>query len=402
VNILVFNAGSSSVKFSLIDPSGYHFSARGMIERIGMESPFLLCKNIHGHEWSERVGVKSIFEAVEMIIGFLIDPKNRIIHDKSAIYAVGHRVVHGGENDLGSVLINEETKEIIKKNVPLAPLHNPPNLEGIEACEALLPDIPQVAIFDTAFHATLPDYAYLYAVPYEFYEKYHIRRYGFHGISHKYVAEEAAQHLKHDFDKFSCISCHLGNGCSITATKDGKSRDTSMGMTPLEGLIMGTRSGDIDPSIVEYLLDNTSMDYKEIFHYLNKKSGLYGLSGYQFSDMRDISSAYVKGDRKAILCLDAFCYRVKKYIGSYLAALNGTDCLIFTGGIGENSPIVREKICCNLSSLGIQLDYSANESASSKNIHSIHSEFSPTKILVIPTNEEKEISRKVESILNDK
>jgi len=401
VNILVFNAGSSSVKFSLIDPSGYHFNARGMIERIGMESSLLLCKNIHGNEWSEKVRVKSIFEAVEMIIGFLVNPNNRIIADKSGIYAIGHRVVHGGEIALGAVLINEETKEIIKKNIPLAPLHNPPNIEGIEACEALLPNIPQVAIFDTAFHATLPDYAYLYAIPYEFYNKYHIRRYGFHGISHKYVAEEAAQYLKHNFNKFSCISCHLGNGCSITATKDGKSRDTSMGMTPLEGLIMGTRSGDIDPSIVEYLLDNTSMDYKEIFHYLNKKSGLYGLSGYQFSDMRDISSAYVTGDRQAILCLDAFCYRVKKYIGSYLATLNGTDCLIFTGGIGENSPIVREKICHNLSSLGIQLDYSANESASSKNINSIHSESSLVKILVVPTNEEKEISRKVESILNN-
>lgn len=398
MNILGINAGSSSVKFSLLHAQDYSVLCTGMIERIGLDGTEFHYENSAGRKENRKIYVKSIFEAVSIIQQALTRKEIGVIDDVSQITAIGHRVVHGGEEINKSVFIDKYIKDIIRSNIPLAPLHNPPNLEAIEACETLFDNITQVAIFDTAFYSPLPKHVYLYAIPYEYYSQHKIRRYGFHGISHKYVSEAAANYLSIDYDNSSCISCHLGNGCSITAVQKGKAIDTSMGLTPLEGLIMGTRSGDIDPSIIEYLLNNTEMDYKDIFTMLNKQSGLYGLSGIGSSDLRDIESAIEQGSQQAQVCLDAFCYRIKKYIGSYMAVLSETPCIIFTGGIGENSVVVREKVCSDLNVLGLGIDREKNRNIS-EGPREIQSEGSRLKILVIPTDEVKEMTKQVVKLM---
>jgi len=396
MNILVLNCGSSSVKYQLIEVDKKLFLAKGSIERIGMSGAVLTNTRADGDEIKISGDILDHTTAIEYILAVLLSKNHGVITSKGEIHAVGHRVVHGAETFTGSVLIDESVIKGIRDNFEIAPLHNPHNLRGINACETHLTDIPQVAVFDTAFHHEMPPHAYIYGLPYSFYTQYKIRRYGFHGTSHEYVAQRAAELLRKELKKTKLITCHLGNGCSIAAIDKGISIDTSMGFTPLEGLLMGTRSGDIDTSIILYIMAKEGLNYSEANTLLNKHSGLQGISGVS-SDMREVIKEMNEGNKKAKLAFDVFCYRVKKYIGSYIAALGGLDALVFTGGIGENSPDVRKAICEGLEYLGIEFDKSANSSKDKEK--AITTDKSPASVFVIPTNEELMIAIETKEVV---
>jgi acetate kinase len=388
MKVLVVNCGSSSIKYQLFQMPQGTVLARGLVERIGEERSALLHEyNNHKHRLEGNVADHQA--GMALILETLIAPRVGVIKNITEIGAVGHRVVHGGEEFTGSVLITDKVLASIERFADLAPLHNPPNLVGIRAAQSKLPGIPQVACFDTAFHTTIPEVAYLYALPYELYKQYGIRRYGFHGTSHRYVARRAAALLGRGKYEINCITCHLGNGCSVAAVKNGRSIDTSMGLTPLEGLVMGTRSGDFDPAILFYLADK---GYKvaALNNLCNKQSGLLGLSG-ESNDMRTLSEKAAQGDRRARLAIDVFCYRVRKYIGSYTAVLGTLDAVIFTGGIGENAVDVRHEICRDLGQIGLQIDPARNQ-AVVRAEGEISTPDSRVKVLVIPTNEEGAIA----------
>ncbi|MEM2088381.1 MAG: acetate kinase [Thermoproteota archaeon] len=393
--ILVINCGSSSIKYKLFDAESLAGVASGLLERIGGK-PAVLKHEVNGSLTKREVDVSNHKQGLELILEVLVKTEPKAIDSLEEIIAVGHRVVHGGDTFFESTVIDEKVLETLRKWAHLAPLHNPPNIAGIEAARSLLPRVLQVAVFDTAFHQTMPETAYLYAIPYELYEKFGIRKYGFHGTSHKYVAYKAAEILGEQIGKLRIITCHLGNGCSITAVKNGRSIDTSMGFTPLEGLVMGTRSGDLDPSIVFYLIEKGFLP-REVEDLLNKKSGLLGLSGIS-NDIRDLKREAEAGNRKARLALEIFAYRVKKYIGAYVAALGGIDVLVFTGGIGENDPLMRKMICSDMAFLGLKLDLKVNETLVGKT-GIISDEQSRVKILVILTDEELAIAEETKKRL---
>ncbi|MDT0646576.1 acetate kinase [Zunongwangia sp. F260] len=392
-NILVINTGSSSFKFQLIQMPAEKVLASGLVERIGQQN-----SEIHftseGYSGKQEQDVPNHSVALKAVTNLLMDPEKGVIKNASDITAIGHRVVHGGTTFSETTVINDEVKQEIKSLFSLAPLHNPPNLTGIEVAEEVFPNAKQVAVFDTAFHSSIPAKAYKYAIPNKLTEENDIRLYGFHGTSHKYVSEQAIEKLGKSDSKI--ISVHLGNGCSITAVENGKSVDHSMGFTPLSGLIMGTRSGDIDPSVIFHLVDKLGYSLKEVNEILTKKSGMLGLTG--FSDLRDIETEAQKGNRECKLALEMNAYRIKKYIGSYVAAMNGLDLLVFTAGIGENSSTMRNLICENMDFLGIELDPSKNDIRSKEN-RIISSESSKVKVMVIPTNEELEIARQVDKLV---
>ena len=388
MKVLVVNCGSSSIKYQLFDMPSQAVLSKGLVERIG-ESASALVYQCQGQSKRIESEVRNHDEAMALILEALIDPGNGVIKDTKEIGAVGHRVVHGGEAFTGSVAIDDKVIASIEKVADLAPLHNPPNLTGIRAAIQEMPGVPQVACFDTAFHTTIPKVAYMYALPYELYEKYGIRRYGFHGTSHRWVARRAAEMLgKHKYD-LNCITCHLGNGSSIAAVRNGKSVDTSMGLTPLEGVVMGTRTGDFDPAILFYLADK-GYSIAEMNTLCNKKSGVLGLSGSS-NDMRSLGEKAAQGDKRARLALDVFAYRVKKYIGAYTATLGRLDAIIFTGGIGENAADVRAAICSDLDQIGVEIDPALNASDVGKGV-TISSTDSRVAVLVIPTNEEAAIA----------
>ncbi len=399
MKILVVNCGSSSVKYQFIDMNGEKVLCKGLAERIGIEGGRLVHRVNNDKHVIER-NMKDHEEALKLVLGVLVDLEIGVIKDLSEIDAVGHRVVHGAERFASSVLIDEEVMKALEENVHLAPLHNPPNILGIKAIQKLLPKVPNVGVFDTAFHQSMPKKAYLYALPYELYETHRIRRYGFHGTSHRYVSRRAAEVLGRDYYDFKVITCHLGNGASIAAVRHGKSIDTSMGFTPLEGLVMGTRCGDIDPAIVIYLQQNLGMSVEKVYDLLNKKSGMLGLTNNLSSDMRDIEDAAHSGNEIAQLALDIYVYRIAKYIGAYAAAMNGVDAIVFTAGVGENSPYVREKVCEYLGFLGVKIDRQLNDVKGLERI--ISTPDSKVAVLIVPTNEELVIARDTKYIVENK
>lgn len=390
MNILVINCGSSSLKFQLIDSETEKVLAKGNCERIGIDGR-LVYAPAGGAKETTDYDMPSHKEAISCMLTALTGDKTGVIKELSEIGAVGHRVVHGGERFTSSVIVNDEVKKAIEECSDLAPLHNPANLIGIHACEELMPGTPNVVVFDTAFHQTMPAKAYMYGLPYRYYEDYRIRKYGFHGTSHSYVSKRAAAFLGEDIKNMKMIVCHLGNGASLSAVMNGECIDTSMGLTPLEGLVMGTRSGDVDPSVVEYIAKKENAGVSEVLNILNKQSGLFGLSKNLSSDIRDIWSGIEADNEYAILAMDVFCYRIAKYIGSYAAAMNGVDAIVFTAGIGENDHGVREKVCSYLNYLGTTLDLEANNVRGTEAV--ISTEDSKVKLLAIPTNEELAIAR---------
>jgi len=400
MDILVINTGSSSLKYQLFDMAGPTALASGLVERIGDSQAKLMHKKRPGQPGegalTREEAIPDHGAAMRTVIALLTDPEHGVIKDASEITAVGHRVVHGGEHFHASTLVDADVLAAIRACVPLAPLHNPANLIGIETAQALFPGVPQVAVFDTAFHQTMPPKAYLYALPYELYTELNVRRYGFHGTSHRYVAGEAARMLGKAPEETNLITVHLGNGSSICAVREGKSVDTSLGMTPLAGVIMGTRSGDIDPAIIFYLAERKGLSLSEIDDILNKKSGLKGICG--MNDMRDIHKAVAEGDVQAKLALEMFGYRNRKYIGSYMAVLGRVDAIVFTAGIGENDPVSRELSCRGLSALGVTLDHERNLSPE-RGARDIGASGSQVRVLVIPTNEELEIARQTGEVL---
>jgi acetate kinase len=386
MKILVLNAGSWSLKFELIDTAGSQLLGRGIIERIGAaQAAMVSFDNCHGARKRYAAEIAGYSQAAEAALDCLTDPRDGVIKGPAAIEGVGHRIVHGGEHLSDSVRIDENTIRLIEQCSDLAPLHNPLGLKGIRAAQRLLPGVPQVAVFDTSFHSTLPAKAYLYGLPYSYYTQYRIRRYGFHGTSHRYVSRRFAQIHGAAPEDLKLITCHLGNGCSMCAVEYGRSVDTSMGFTPLEGLLMGTRCGDIDAAVIPYLVTREGLDIDEVDALLNKRSGLYGLSGLT-NDMRDLLAAGESGHVQARLAVEVFCYRVKKYIGAYFALLDGADAIIFTGGIGENAPPVRARICDSLTALGVRLDPARNEAARGVEA-GISAAGQPVAVWVIPTNE---------------
>ncbi|MDI6827115.1 MAG: acetate kinase [Armatimonadota bacterium] len=400
--ILVVNAGSSSLKYQLIDMSNEEVVAKGIVERIG-EQGANGAGLTHEAKGKEKISIKTSvgdhMQAMRLVFDTLINEKTGSIKDISEIAAIGHRVVHGGETFFESVIIDDKVVDTIARLTQLAPLHNPPNLMGIEAAMRIAPNAPHVAVFDTAFHHTLPRHAYIYALPYEFYQKHGIRRYGFHGTSHKYVSARAAKILEaqgRDKESLKIITCHLGNGASMTAVVGGKSIDTSMGLTPVEGLVMGTRCGDIDPAIIPFLQKELGYSADDIDNIINKKSGLLGISGVS-NDMRDIVSEAQAGHKRSQLALDVFCYRIRKYIGAYAAAMGGLDAIVFTAGIGEHTPIVRARVCEGLEFLGIEIDAEKNEACHGE--CDISKETAKTRVLVIPTNEEIAIARETARVV---
>jgi acetate kinase len=399
MKILVLNCGSSSVKYQLIDTSISIALAKGLVSRIGMSQALLTHKPFDRPEIKITPEILDHIVAIEYVISILLSQNHGVIKDKKEIEAVGHRVVHGGEKFADSVLITAEILAEIRNCIELAPLHNPHNIRGINACEKILPGIPQVAVFDTAFHQKMPPVSYIYGIPYILYKKYGVRRYGFHGTSHHYVSKRAATVLGKPLSELKMITCHLGNGASMTAIKEGISSDTSMGFTPLEGLLMGTRCGDIDPSIILHVMAREELSLHEANTLLNKHSGMQGISGVS-SDMRDIIEESQKGNRGAQLALDIYCYRIKKYIGAYAAAMGGLDVLVFTAGIGENSPLVRKKCCEDLEFLGIKIDDERNDEGI-KVEQEISSDDSKVKVLAIPTNEELVIAVDTERIVKE-
>ena len=391
MNILVINCGSSSLKFQLINAESEEVLAKGLCERIGIDGR-LTYQPAGGEKEISEKAMPTHTEAIQFVIDALTNEKTGVVKSLSEIGAVGHRIVHGGEKFASSVVITEEVKKAVEECNDLAPLNNPANLIGVEACEKLMPGTPMVAVFDTAFHQTMPEKAYMYGLPYEYYEKYKVRRYGFHGTSHSYVSKKAAEVMGKAYDEVKTIVCHLGNGASVSAVLNGKSVDTSMGLTPLEGLVMGTRSGDIDPAIMEFIAQKENLDIEGIMNVLNKKSGVFGLSGEISSDFRDLTGAMAEGDKKAKIALEVFAYRVAKYIGAYAAAMNGVDDIVFTAGIGENVSYVREQVCSYLGYLGVELDPDANEKFRGEQ-GEITKPGCKVRVFVIPTNEELAIAR---------
>ena len=396
MKILVLNCGSSSVKYKLIDSASKEVLAEGGVEKIGLPDSFLKFKRPDGSKETITVEMPDAKAAVENVIKVLTDPKEGVIKSFDEIDAVGHRVVHGMDKFNKSVLITPEVIEKVKECYTVAPLHNPANIAGIEAVTSLIPSVPQVAVFDTAFHQTMPDYAYMYALPYEAYEKYGVRRYGFHGTSHRYVSKRACEFLGVDYDKQRIITCHIGNGGSIAAINDGKCVDTSMGLTPTEGLMMGTRVGDVDPGALVYLMKEMNLDADGLMNLINKKSGVAGVSGVS-SDMRDIEAAIKEGNERARLALEMYEYRILKYIGAYAAVLGGVDIIVFTGGVGENQTITREKICKKLEVLGVTFDEEANKTRGEE--ITISGADSKVKVVVIPTDEEMMIAQDTAAIV---
>ena len=396
MNILVINCGSSSLKFQLINSESEGVLAKGLCERIGIDGK-LTYQPEGGEKTTSDKAMPTHTEAIQFVIDALTDEQTGVVKSLDEINAVGHRVVHGGEKFASSVVINDEVLKAIEECNDLAPLHNPANLIGINACRELMPGVPMVAVFDTAFHQTMPSKAYMYGLPYEYYEKYKVRRYGFHGTSHSFVSKRVAELVGKPYDATKTIVCHLGNGASICAVENGKSVDTSMGLTPLEGLVMGTRSGDIDPAIMEFLAKKENLDIAGLMNVLNKKSGVYGLSNNLSSDFRDLSEAAADGNEIAELALDVFAYRVAKYVGSYTAAMNGVDNIVFTAGIGENSAIVRTMVCKYLGYLGIEIDEELNGKRGQEIV--ISTPESKVKVLVVPTNEELAIARETVALI---
>lgn len=397
MNILVINCGSSSLKFQLIDSKSEQVIAKGLCERIGIEGSRIVYQKPGMDKKITQAPMEDHKVAIRMVIDALTDEEMGVVSSLSEIGAVGHRIVHGGEKFAASTLIDDEVIAAIEACSELAPLHNPANLIGIRACAELMPGTPMAAVFDTAFHQTMPEEAYLYGIPYSYYEKDKIRRYGFHGTSHSYVSKRAAQVLGEDITKLKLIVCHLGNGASVSAVKYGKSVDTSMGLTPLEGLIMGTRSGDIDPAIIEFIAHKEGKTLEEIMKILNKESGVLGVSGGLSSDFRDLEDSYLAGKPEGTRAMKTFAYRVAKYIGAYTAAMNGVDGICFTAGLGENSALVRSMICEYLGYLGVKLDQEQNKKRGEDLV--ISTADSNTKILVIPTNEELAIARETYALV---
>ncbi len=397
MKVLVINCGSSSLKYQLIDSESEAVLAKGLCERIGIDGRLVYQKEGLEKETTEAP-MPSHKEAIQMVLDALTNPVSGAISSLSEIDAVGHRIVHGGEKFSGSALVDDAMIEAVADCTELAPLHNPANLIGINVCKELMPGVPMVGCFDTAFHQTMPDYAYLYGVPYEYYEKYKIRKYGFHGTSHSFVSRETAKFLDLDINNSKIIVCHLGNGASISAVKDGKCVDTSMGLTPLAGLVMGTRSGDIDPAVIEYLSHKLDASVEEVLEILNKKSGVLGLSKYLSSDFRDLGEAALNGNPYATIALNVFDYNVVKKIGSYIAAMNGVDAIAFTAGIGENDRFVRAKICDSFGYLGITIDKERNK-VRGCNVK-ISTDDSKVDVVVIPTNEELAICRETVAIVS--
>ena len=398
MKILILNAGSSSLKYQLIDMDGEKLLAKGLVERIGIEGSHINQK-ANGQTFDAVSPMANHTEGIQWMLKALLDPEKGALKSMDEIGAVGHRVLHGGERFTASVLVNEEVKEAIKANIPLGPLHNPANLMGIEACEKVMPGTPNVAVFDTAFHQTMPPKAYLYGVPMEYYEKLHVRRYGFHGTSHRYVSKRVCEFLGVDRAKTRVITCHLGNGSSMCAVENGKCIDTSMGITPLEGVIMGTRSGSMDPAVVQYICNNEHISVDEMLTICNKKSGLLGISGLS-SDMRDIDKAADEGNERAIIARDMLVYGIRKYIGSYAAAMNGVDVIVFTAGIGENNCALRERVMKGFEYLGAKLDPAKNAGCREEAV--ISTDDSKVKICVIPTDEEIVIARDTLCIVTGK
>ncbi|MEZ5358532.1 MAG: acetate kinase [Candidatus Zixiibacteriota bacterium] len=400
MNILVLNCGSSSVKYQLIDMEKEFVLAKGLVERIGMSASVLT----HiPHDKPQRKISREILDhiqAIDQVIAMLLSKEHGVIADKKEIAAVGHRVVHGGEDFGESVLITKDLMGEIRNLIELAPLHNPHNIRGINAATMNLEDVPQVAVFDTAFHSNMPAHAYIYGIPYQLYKKYSIRRYGFHGPSHQFVSEQAAVKIGKPIKQLKIITCHLGNGASIAAIDKGTSIDTSMGFTPLEGLLMGTRSGDLDPAIILHIMAREELSLHEANTLLNKHSGLYGISGHS-SDVREIMEAVDGGNKNAKLAMDAYCYRIKKYIGSYTAAMGGLDAIVFTGGVGENAARVRKQCLEGMDFFGIALDDKVNDTPG-KGIRVISDAKSKVSVLVIPTNEELVIARETKRIIEQK
>lgn len=398
MKILILNAGSSSLKYQLIDMDGEKLLAKGLVERIGIEGSHINQK-ANGQVFDATAPMANHTEGIQWMLKALLDPEKGALKSMDEIGAVGHRVLHGGERFTASVLVNDEVKEAIKANIPLGPLHNPANLMGIEACEKVTPGTPNVAVFDTAFHQTMPPKAYLYGVPMEYYEKLHVRRYGFHGTSHRYVSKRVCEFLGMDRSKTRVITCHLGNGSSMCAVENGKCIDTSMGITPLEGVIMGTRSGSMDPAVVQYICNNEHISVDEMLTICNKKSGLLGISGLS-SDMRDIDKAADEGNERANIARDMLVYGIRKYIGSYAAAMNGVDVIVFTAGIGENNCALRERVMQGFEYLGAKLDPAKNAGCREEAV--ISTDDSKVKICVIPTDEEIVIARDTLCIVTGK
>ena len=396
MNILVINAGSSSLKYQLLNPETQEVLAKGLCERIGIDGKFTYKPTGKEAVKEADVAMPTHSEAIQTVLNALVDPANGVIGSMDEIGAVGHRVVHGGEKFASSVLITDEVMAAIEECNPLAPLHNPANIIGIKACQALMPNTPMVAVFDTAFHQTMPPVAYTYALPYEYYEQDKVRRYGFHGTSHKYVSQRAAVMLGKPIEELKLISCHLGNGSSVTAINGGKSVDTSMGFTPLAGLPMGTRCGDIDAGILEYLMNKHGYNIDEMLNILNKKSGVLGISGVS-SDFRDLEDAAPKGNQRAQLALDSFDYNVKKLIGAYAAAMGGVDAIIFTAGVGENGPDTRANVVSGLEYMGVKLDAEKNNTRGKE--VDVATDDSKVRVLVIPTNEELMIAMDTAAIV---
>ena len=390
MKILVINCGSSSLKYQILDMTNETLLCKGLVEKIGIDGSVITHEKVGMDKFRLETPMANHEDAIAQVLAAIQDPEHGVVKDMSEIGAVGHRVVHGGEKYADSVLITEAVMKDVEECCEIAPLHNPPNIAGINACKALMPDTPMVAVFDTAFHQTMPPESYLYAIPYEYYTKYHIRRYGFHGTSHKYVSRRAAEMLNVDLDDLKIITCHLGNGASVSAIKHGKCIDTSMGFTPLEGLVMGTRSGDIDPALVTYIRQKENLPSGKANEILNKKSGVLGISGVS-SDFRDIEAAVAEGNERAALALKVFAHKVRFYIGAYIAEMNGCDAIVFTAGVGENDITMRELICHDLGNLGIKIDPLKNKIRGKETI--ISADDARVKCLLIPTNEELMIAK---------
>ncbi len=395
MNVLVINCGSSSLKYQVINSDTEEVLAKGLCERIGLDGR-LVYQKAGGEKEVTDADMPTHKQAIQMVLEALVNPTTGALKSLAEIGAVGHRVVHGGEKFAVSTILDEEVLRVVEECNDLAPLHNPANLIGVRACQELMPNVPMVGVFDTAFHQTMPEEAYLYGIDYDYYEKYKVRRYGFHGTSHSYVSKRAAEFLGRPYEELKTIVCHLGNGASICAVKNGKSIDTSMGLTPLEGLIMGTRSGDIDPGAMEYLAKKENLDLEGIMTILNKKSGVQGLSHIS-SDFRDLEAAAAKEDSAGIRALKGFIYRAAKYVGAYTAAMNGVDVICFTAGVGENGPNTRKGICDYLGYLGVELDEEANQVRGEEKI--ISTPNSKVTVLCLPTNEELAIARETVALV---
>jgi len=398
MKILVLNCGSSSLKYQLFDMEKEEPLAKGLVERIGIDGSRIKHTRIGDNPVVKNGSIPHHKEAIKMVLYELVEGKCSVIKSLDELSAIGHRVVHAGEKFASSVLITKDVIDALEECVPLAPLHNPANLQGIEAILDVLPDIPQVGVFDTAFHQTMPDHAYIYGIPYHYYENYRVRRYGFHGTSHFYVANRAAEILGKAVEDLKIVTCHLGNGSSITAVKDGKSLDTSMGFTPSPGVIMGTRCGDIDPLLLNFIAEEEGIDYKTIGHILNKESGILGISGLS-SDLRDVEEAAEEGNYRAELAQKILYYGIRKYIGAYAAAMGGLDVVVFTAGIGENSAHARESVCKGLEFLGVEVDSSRNDVRGEERI--ISPDNSKVKVMIVPTNEELVIARDTKKIISE-